>query len=211
MRSGSATSRRPKVRPTLPVLFLYPPGLPAMKLPLLVASLLPVSVCLAASGWPEQLERDWILQAKVEAAGQIATKPSTRDDAAGGSDGVTNGKWGFHTGEQEGPWWQVDLGESMPLAQVRLWNRADNDGSAQRASRFQIHLSDDGTAWRQVYRHDGTVFYGYRMPDRSPLSVKLTNATALRAHSGARKNRPPSRRSGGHSCGRWQRGPKQTR
>ena len=149
-----------------------------MKSSIVLVSLLVAVSAHAASSWQNQLEQDWILEAKLKAEGQVALKPSTRDDAAGGCDGVTNGKWGFHTGEQENPWWQVDLGEGMPLAQVRLWNRADNDGSAQRASRFQIHLSDDGKAWRQVYQHDGTVFYGYRMPDRSPLSVKLTNATA---------------------------------
>ena len=145
---------------------------------IVLVSFLFVASVHAAPSWQTQLEQDWILQARLEAEGQVAAKPSTQDDAAGGNDGVTNGKWGFHTGEQENPWWQVDLGELMPLAQVRLWNRADNDGSARRASRFQIHLSDDGKAWRLVYQHDGTVFHGYRMPDRSPLSVKLTNATA---------------------------------
>jgi hypothetical protein len=147
-----------------------------------VSSLLAVQVCAAdpppVERWRLQLEQDWLLQARVEAEGQRAANISTRDDAAGGCDGVTNGRWGFHTGEQENPWWQVDLGEVMPLAQVRVWNRADNDSVAARASRFQIHLSDDGTAWRQVYQHDGTVFYGYHMPDRSPLAVKLTNAAA---------------------------------
>jgi predicted DNA-binding protein (UPF0251 family) len=128
--------------------------------------------------WTEQLERDWLLQAKLDAEGQRAAHPTTRDDASGGCDGVTNGKWGFHTGEQENPWWQVDLGEVLPLAQVRLWNRSDNDGSAKRAARFQLLLSDEGKNWRQVYQHDGTVFYGYHMPDRSPLVVKLTNAAA---------------------------------
>lgn len=132
----------------------------------------------AATTWSEQLEQDWLLQARLEAEGQIAIKPGTRDDAMGGCDGVTNGKWGFHTGEQENPWWQVDLGEAMPLAQVRLWNRADNEGSARRASRFLLLLSEDGKNWRQAYQHDGQVFYGYHMPDRMPLVVKLTNAVA---------------------------------
>ena len=85
---------------------------------------------------------------------------------------------GFHTGQDAKPWWQVDLGQPHPLAQVRLWNRSDTDGSAQRASKFLILLSNDGKAWREVYQHNGQIFYGYRMPDRSPLVVKLTNAEA---------------------------------
>ena len=95
---------------------------------IVLVSFLFVASVHAAPSWQTQLEQDWILQARLEAEGQVAAKPSTQDDAAGGNDGVTNGKWGFHTGEQENPWWQVDLGELMPLAQVRLWNRADNDG-----------------------------------------------------------------------------------
>lgn len=149
-----------------------------MKSAIVPALLLSAVAVHAAPSWREQLEEDWLLQARIEAEGHQGARVSTRDDAGGGCDGVTNGKWGFHTGEQENPWWQVDLGEVMPLTQVRLWNRSDNDSTAGRASRFQIHLSDDGQSWRRVYQHDGTVFHGYRMPDRTPLSVKLTGAAA---------------------------------
>ena len=131
-----------------------------------------------APSWQQLLEKEWLLEEQLRAESNHAARPATRDDAAGGCDGVTNGKWGFHTGQDANPWWQVDLGQPQPLAQVRLWNRSDNEGSAQRASKFLILLSHDGKAWREVYQHDGTVFYGYHMPDRSPLVVKLTNAEA---------------------------------
>ena len=131
-----------------------------------------------APSWQQLLEKEWLLEEQLRAESNHAARPATRDDAAGGCDGVTNGKWGFHTGQDANPWWQVDLGQPQPLAQVRLWNRSDNEGSAQRASKFLILLSHDGKAWREVYQHDGTVFYGYHMPDRSPLVVKLTNAVA---------------------------------
>ena len=72
----------------------------------------------------------------------------------------------------------MDLGQVHPLSQVRVWNRADNDDVAARAANFSVLLSNDGKEWREVYRHNGRVFYGYRMPDRSPLVVKLTNAEA---------------------------------
>jgi len=128
--------------------------------------------------WQQFLEKEWLLEAQLHAESQHASKLTTRDDAAGGCDGVTNGKWGFHTGLDANPWWQVDLGQAHPLAQVRVWNRSDNDGSAQRAAKFRLLLSNDGKEWREVYQHNGQVFYGYRMPDRSPLVVKLTNAEA---------------------------------
>jgi hypothetical protein len=72
----------------------------------------------------------------------------------------------------------MDLGKVHPLSQVRLWNRADNDDVAKRAANLKVLLSSDGTDWREVYQHNGRVFYGCRMPDRSPLVVKLTNAEA---------------------------------
>jgi hypothetical protein len=133
----------------------------------------------ASSAWQQQLEKDWQLQARLEAEGQRPAKVTTRDDAAGGCDGVTNGKWGFHTADQENPWWQVDLGEVMPLDKVRVWNRCDSgEAIARRAARFEILVSDDAKNWRKVYQQNGSVFFGYHMPDRSPLGVKLTNATA---------------------------------
>ncbi len=137
-----------------------------------------IAATVSPDYWREIVQADWLLQARLDAEDHRAANVTTRDDAVGGCDGVTNSKWGFHTGEQENPWWQVDLGATLPLAQVRLWNRADNEDVAKRAARFQILLSDDGRSWRQVYQHDGTVFYGYHMPDRSPLVIKLTNAAA---------------------------------
>lgn len=128
--------------------------------------------------WSQVLEKDWLLEAQLHAEAQHATHLSTSDDAAGGCDGVTNGKWGFHTGLEANPWWQVDLGQVHPLSQVRVWNRADGDDLAARAANFRVLLSSDGKDWREAYRHNGQVFYGYRMPDRSPLVVRLTNFTA---------------------------------
>lgn len=128
--------------------------------------------------WQQSLEQEWLLEAQLHVEARNASKLSTRDDAVGGCDGITNGKWGFHTGPDANPWWQVDLGEVQPLSQVRLWNRADSDSVAARAAKFQVLLSNDGKAWREAYQHDGKVFYGYRMPDRFPLVVKLPKAEA---------------------------------
>jgi len=78
-----------------------------------------VAATVSPDYWREIVQADWLLQARLDAEGEHAANVTTHDDAAGGCDGVTNGKWGFHTGEQENPWWQVDLGATLPLAQVR--------------------------------------------------------------------------------------------
>ncbi len=126
--------------------------------------------------WRATLEAEWTREAQVLTEARAGRRLTTADDAAGGCDGVTNGRWGFHTAVENEPWWQVDLGAVAPIKDVCLWNRADDETVAKRASRFRILLSDDGLAWHQVYEHPGTVFYGYRMPDRWPLRVPLTNA-----------------------------------
>jgi len=132
----------------------------------------------APQRWQQLLEKDWLLEAQLHSESQHGATLTTRDDAAGGCDGVTNGRYGFHTAQQPNPWWQVDLGKAAALSQVRLWNRADNDGMAERAAKFILLVSNDGKQWREAYRHNGQTFYGYRMPNRSPLIVTLTNIEA---------------------------------
>ena len=54
--------------------------------------------------WQQLLEKEWLLEAQLRAESHHASKLTTRDDAAGGCDGVTNGKWGFHTAADNNPW-----------------------------------------------------------------------------------------------------------
>lgn len=115
----------------------------------------------------KQVEADWLLQ-------ESERHPiTTREDALGAVDGIKDGKWAFHTGLDNPPWWQVDLGRAYPLSRALIFNRCD---AADRAAHLLILLSDDGKAWRQVYQHDGTVFYG--ATDGKPLQVSLTGQTA---------------------------------
>ena len=70
-----------------------------------------------------QIEADWLLQDVVRMLpaapnGGSGTSITTRQDAAGGCDGIKDGTYGFHTDQGERPWWQVDLGESLPLDRV---------------------------------------------------------------------------------------------
>ena len=126
------------------------------------------------NSWLQRLEEDWTTEARLRSEAELVSQPvTTRDDAAGGCDGVKNGGWGFHTGHSPEPWWQVDLGATQALSRVVVWNRCE---AAERAARLRVRLSDDGRSWRTVYQHGGTVFYGFT--DRKPLEVRLTNATA---------------------------------
>lgn len=130
------------------------------------------------------VETDWELQDAVrtsvtgrpQAAQRAPTaNVTTQQDAIGGVDGVKDGKWGFHTENEKDPWWQVDLGERLPLACVLVWNRCDS-GVAGRNARIALWLSDDGKAWAEAYQHDGTTFFGFT--DKKPLEVKLDGKAA---------------------------------
>lgn len=137
-----------------------------------------LSVCAvggaARSGAPgppptrEQVEADWLRQDVVRSA------VTPEEDAAGGCDGVKDGRWGFHTALEDNPWWQVDLGGAIPLDRVVIYNRCD--GTAGRAARLAVLLSEDGQRFAQVYQHDGSVFLG--QSDGKPLSVSLHGARA---------------------------------
>ncbi|MBN1489416.1 MAG: discoidin domain-containing protein, partial [Phycisphaerae bacterium] len=99
---------------------------------------------------------------------------TTGSDAAGGCDGIKNGRWGFHTDIVEKPWWRVDLGQPYRLDRIVIWNRCDE--TAPRNSHLVLSLSDDGTQWRTAYTHDGTTFFGYT--DGRPLVVATDGQVA---------------------------------
>ena len=123
----------------------------------------------------EQIEADWLRQSQVRKNGPVTSggKVTRRQDAAGGCDGIKNGKWGFHTENEEKPWWQVDLGKSIPLGRIIIYNRCD---IAERNSRIMVLVSNDAANFSQVYQHDGTTFFGYT--DKKPLVVKLGDVEA---------------------------------
>jgi hypothetical protein len=126
----------------------------------------------SATAWRSQVEADWDLQTVMRrdaGRGPVTTK----DDALGAVDGIKNGSWAFHTLQDNQPWWQVDLGAQYPLAKALIHNRCD---TAARNTRIIVLTSDDGKAWRQVYQHNGQVFYGFT--DGKPLEVALKGEKA---------------------------------
>ena len=103
----------------------------------------------------EQIEADWDRQVELREAQEAGL--SVAQDAAGGCDGIKTGKWGFHTQNEEQPWWQVDLGKSLTLDRIALFNRCDG-GFARRNARIIVLTSDDGKEFKQAYQHDGSIF-----------------------------------------------------
>lgn len=125
---------------------------------------------------PDQIETDWLRQLVVRNLPPDPLHLTTAQDAYGGCDGVIDGTYGFHTSEQDDPWWQVDLERSVPLDRVVIYNRGA--GVSDRAARLRVLVSDTGTDWKQVYEHDGTVFHGFA--DQRPLSVDMSGTVVAR-------------------------------
>jgi len=129
---------------------------------------------------PEQIEADWLVQAKIRGQTVAIRKDTSlpyhitsEQDAAGGCDGVKDGSWGFHTGLDESPWWHVDLGAQMALGRVVIHN-SGYSAEWKRLLGFTVLLSDDGAAWTEVFRHDGKEFED----PKQPIDVELNGAAA---------------------------------
>lgn len=129
---------------------------------------------LWAGDWRAEVEADWLRQEAKRLAPVPVANVTPQEDAAGGVDGVKDGKWGFHTGSEAGPWWQVDLGQQVKIGRVVIYNRCD--AFADRNSRLKVLVSDDGVRFRQAYQHDGKPFFG--CSDGKPLVVSFDGVEA---------------------------------
>jgi len=121
-----------------------------------------------------QIEADWLRQDELRRSSAPIQPIKPEQDAAGGVDGVIDGKWGFHTQHEDQPWWQVDLGRPRPIGRVVLYNRCDE--CAGRNARIIVLLSTDGKRFEPAYQHNGTVFYG--KTDGKPMVAELPGTKA---------------------------------
>ena len=133
------------------------------------------------------IRADWLDQDRRFGPAKTAEPPqknargvTTAQDASGGCDGIKNGRFGFHVASGEkGPWWQVDLGRQYRLDRVVIFNRTDGS-TAPRTKNIRILVAGDaaGKEFKQVYRHDGSTFFGVK--EKKPLVVTLKdeNVTA---------------------------------
>jgi hypothetical protein len=93
------------------------------------------------------------------------------EDAAAALTGAPTGGYSFHTGEEDCPWWQVDLGVPHLIAEIVVFNRIDDAQAVARASPLAILRSDEGEAWRTVLRTAGTARIGGA--DGKPLRARF--------------------------------------
>jgi hypothetical protein len=121
---------------------------------------------VSASASRQQIEADWLKA--------LAQPLTTQGDAAGAVDGVKNGKYAFHTGQQAHPWWQVDLGRVTPIARVVVFNRLDYAPGLHNADNVRILTSDDGTNWTLRHDNQGRHFGG--ISGAKPLKVVFKEA-----------------------------------
>jgi hypothetical protein len=126
-----------------------------------------------APSWPSIVEADWLVQESKRATANPSVTPE--EDAAGAVDGVKNGRWGFHTAEENDPWWQVDLEKSVKLQRVVIWNRCE-EGISPRNFHIRLLVSQDGKTFEPIHQHDGTPFMGFS--DGHPLTVDLPSPPA---------------------------------
>ncbi len=109
------------------------------------------------------VEDDWILS--------LQRPVTTQSDAAGACDGVKNGAYGFHTGQEANPWWQVDLGEEKTIGRVVVYNRLDYAPGLHNADTLQVFASSDGKDWTLCHDNKGHHFGG--ISGAPPLEVSF--------------------------------------
>jgi hypothetical protein len=97
------------------------------------------------------------------------------EEAMGGANGVITGGYGFHTDEEDRPWWMVDLEAVFDIFEIRIFNRLE---IPQRARLLSIWTSLAALDWRHVYtRSDAHDFGG---ADGNPLRVEFIVPPAAR-------------------------------
>jgi hypothetical protein len=157
-------------------------GNPSGSLPPPPAASTPRDEAVSAGAMRRLIEADWLMQAgdwrKPMPGTAMAQTNSTTADAAGACDGVKDGKYGFHTGQQPNPWWQVDLGTVMPIGRIVVYNRLDYAPGLHNADGLQVFASDDGQHWTLRHDNQGQHFGGIQ--GAKPLEV-LFQPKPLRA------------------------------
>jgi hypothetical protein len=74
------------------------------------------------------------------------------------------------TGQENNPWWEIDLGAVCRLAQARIFNRGDC--CRERLRTFRMLVSSDHANWSQFYVHNGSVFGDNQQPLILPMNTQ---------------------------------------
>ncbi|WP_431855280.1 discoidin domain-containing protein [Azospirillum sp.] len=101
-------------------------------------------------------------------------------DAARAVDGRKTGGFSFQTDLENGPWWQVDLGQVFFLTTVVVYNHGiAGTASAERARSLTVRVSADGVTWESI--HAGETSFG-GVEDGKPLVVDCAGRKARFVH-----------------------------
>jgi hypothetical protein len=96
-------------------------------------------------------------------------------DAQGAVSGLVKGNFGFNTGRETNPWWQVDLEGTHQVREIKLFNYLVHP---ERLRNFTVLLTDNLTEWRTAYiRRSADDFGG---ADGKPLVIVLDPGTSAR-------------------------------
>jgi hypothetical protein len=119
-----------------------------------------------------------------------AGKPWHASSLHAGVPKAANGEYLFHTQEEEGPWFEVDLKAPTQFARVEVNNR--RDCCPERAAPAIIEVSLDRKSWKEVSRRSDSYskwtakfapvmarYVRVRIPRRSTLHLE---SVAVRAH-----------------------------
>lgn len=86
------------------------------------------------------------------------------------AEGNADREFNCHTEAEAAPWWQVDLGERLPLAAIRVHNRREHAREAARSLRVEV--SEDGAAWTLI--HAGLTHFRATGQIGGPLTLPLS-------------------------------------
>lgn len=92
----------------------------------------------------------WIVSPKNVALGKPVTSSSASEGTApvGAVDGVKNGRFGFHSAEENSPWLAIDLGAPYRIASVKVFGRGD--AYFEQSIPLAFEVSDDGRSFRKI-------------------------------------------------------------
>jgi len=130
---------------------------------------------LPAAADPLISDGKWATQSSISEWSRGATP---EQDAGRALNNNISGTYGFHTLEEDAPWWKVDLGGLFAVSEIRLFNRITHVIFARRASRFDLLASRDGNSWTVIAtKDDQTVFGGadglpYRFQPAIPVLAR---------------------------------------
>jgi hypothetical protein len=99
-------------------------------------------------------------QADQSSISPFSRGATTREDAAGAVTGRPTGEYGFHTDEEDRPWWSVDLGAACDIALIRIFNRFDHRAIGERFREFDLQASADGQDWDTIAAVRGDRIWG---------------------------------------------------